>query len=54
MKARIIILLAISAVATLSFTFKSSSKVDKKAVTHTAQQKHANEPLGGFVSEDKF
>ena len=53
MKARIIILLAISAVATLSFTFKSSSK-DKKAVTHTEQQKHANEPLGGFASEDKF
>ncbi len=54
MKTRIIILLAISAVATLSFTFKTGNKAPKKAINHTAQQKQTNEPLGGFVSEDKF
>ena len=54
MKTRIIVLLAISAVATLSFTFKAGNKVNKKASSQTAQQKQANEPLGGFVSEDKF
>lgn len=54
MKTRIIVLLAISAVATLSFTFKTGNKAPKKNVTQTTQQKQANEPLGGFVSEDKF
>ena len=54
MKTRIIVLLAISAIATLSFTFKASNKVNKKASAQTAQQKQSNEPLGGFVSEDKF
>ena len=58
MKTRIIILLAISAVATLSFTFKTGNKAVKKASNHIVQQKQANEPLGeplgGFVSEDKF
>ena len=50
MKARILFLLAIAAVATLSFTFKASNKLAEKS----AQPKQANEPLGGFVSEDKF
>jgi hypothetical protein len=54
MKTRIIVLLAISAVATLSFTFKAGNKANKKASSQTAQQKQVNEPLGGFVSEDKF
>lgn len=54
MKTRIIILLAVSAVVTLSFTFKSGNKVNKKAAKQVEQQKNSNEPLGGFVSEDKF
>jgi hypothetical protein len=54
MKTRIIILLAISAVATLSFTFKANTKPSKSTAQQSAQQKQAEEPLGGFVSEDKF
>ena len=54
MKARIIVLLAIAAVATLSFTFKAGNKLAEKSANVTAQPKQANEPLGGFVSEDKF
>jgi hypothetical protein len=56
MKTRIIILLAISAIATLSFTFKAGTKSTGKPTKQTAQQTktESNEPLGGFVSEDKF
>ena len=54
MKTRIIILLAISAVATLSFTFKVTTKPSKSTSQQSAQQKQTEEPLGGFVSEDKF
>ena len=54
MKTRIITLLAISAIATLSFTFKTGNKAPKKAAKQTTEQKEANEPIGGFVSEDKF
>ena len=53
MKTKIIVLLVISAVATLSFTFKAANKVNKTA-KQNSQQKQSNEPLGGFVSEDKF
>ena len=54
MKTRIIVLLAIAAVATLSFTFKASTKTNKTIAKQTSEQKQSNEPLGGFVSEDKF
>ncbi|MBK5277570.1 MAG: hypothetical protein JJE09_01785 [Bacteroidia bacterium] len=54
MKTRIIVLLAISAVITLSFTFKAATKMNKPSAKQTTQQMHADEPLGGFVSEDKF
>ena len=54
MKTRIIVLLAISAVATLSFTFKAATKGNKTTTKQSSQQKQSNEPLGGFVSEDKF
>jgi flagellar basal body-associated protein FliL len=54
MKTRIIVLLAITAVATLSFTFKETTKENKPAAKQSTQQKQAVEPLGGFVSEDKF
>ena len=54
MKARIIVLLAIADISNISFTFKASNKLDEKSANKTAQPKQANEPLGGFVSEDKF
>jgi flagellar basal body-associated protein FliL len=50
MKTKALILLAVVAVATLSFTF-ASKKNQSKAAVATEQ---ANEPIGGFVSEDKF
>lgn len=49
MKIKTLILLAIVAVATLSFTFASKRnevKTDKAAI--------AQEPVGGFVSESSF
>lgn len=49
MKTKTLILLAIVAVATLSFTF-ASKRSEPKVETATT----SNEPIGGFVSEDKF
>ncbi|MEK6780443.1 MAG: hypothetical protein AABY93_01975 [Bacteroidota bacterium] len=54
MKTKIIVLLAISSIATLSFAFKAGHKVNNKQVKQSAQENKSNEPLGGFVSEDKF
>ena len=57
MKTRIIILLAISAIATLSFTFKAGTKSPGKPTKQTTAHQtktELNEPLGGFASEDKF
>lgn len=52
MKTKTIILIAISAIVTLSFTFASVKKSNepKQESTH---QSHG-EPIGGFVSEDKI
>jgi hypothetical protein len=56
MKTKSIILLAVSAIVTLSFTLvsvrNSESKLEPAAVTKSASVQ--NEPIGGFVSEDKF
>lgn len=49
MKTKTFILLAIVAVVTLSFTF-ASKRSELKAEAATT----SNEPIGGFVSEDKF
>lgn len=55
MKARIIILVAVTAVVTLSFTFASSSNQTKKAVASEQPSKSSgSEPAGGFVVDDKF
>lgn len=56
MKTRIIVFLGISAIATLSFTFVSVTKEEKAKVSETTSvvQSHNNEPIGGFLSEDKF
>jgi hypothetical protein len=53
MKTKTIILLAVSAIVTLSFTFasvKTQSSEPKKPVS----QQNNNEPAGGFAAEDKF
>lgn len=52
MKTRIIILIALSAVATLSFTFTSAKSADKKQVSST--QKVVDSPAEGLGLEDKF
>jgi len=52
MKTKIFLLLAGAAVVTLSFTFASTSRVEKKEVATTTAAV-ANEPAGGFAIEDK-
>lgn len=54
MKTKVIILLALSAIATLSFTFSSVNKSVKGSKDVTTENQAQNEPAGGFVSEDKF
>jgi hypothetical protein len=53
MKTRVIILLAISAVITLSFTVVSVSH-SKENDTKNSVQISSKEPLGGLVSEEKL
>jgi hypothetical protein len=52
MKTKIFFLIAGAAVVTLSFTFASSSHVEKKQVATTSTVA-ADEPAGGFLLEDK-
>lgn len=52
MKTRVVILIAICAVVTLSFTFASVKGSNKKPVSSTA--KVADAPAEGLGSEDKF
>jgi hypothetical protein len=52
MKTKAIVILVLSAIVTLSFTFSSASK--KTEVKENATQQTQNEPAGGFVSEDKL
>jgi flagellar basal body-associated protein FliL len=49
MKTKTLILLAIVAVVTLSFTFAS-----KKNEVETNKSASTQEPIGGFVSESSF
>ncbi len=53
MKTRILFLIAVAAVATLSFTFAGKSSVTVKEKQVVAK-KSTSEPVGGFVSEDKL
>jgi hypothetical protein len=53
MKSKIIFLIAGVAIVTLSFTFASSSHVDKKEVATTTQEQPSDAPAGGFALEDK-
>ena len=50
---KILFFIAVSAIVTLSFTF-SSTKQTKASVAEKTAVSEKNEPLGGFVSEDKF
>jgi hypothetical protein len=52
MKSKIILLIAGAAVVTLSFTFASTSQIEKKEVTAT-NNASANAPAGGFALEEK-
>lgn len=55
MKTKITLLLLVSAIVTLSFTFASVNKAENKSKeVVTEKQANNNEPAGGFVSEDKF
>jgi uncharacterized protein YpmB len=53
MKIKALILIAFAAIITLSFSFVANSRSPKISVTETAEQ-HINEPIEGFISEDKF
>jgi len=52
MKTKAIVLIAISAIVTLSFTFASVKRTTGGKST-SSQQNH-DKPSGGFVSEDKY
>jgi hypothetical protein len=51
MKSKIIVLLVVTAVVTLSFTFASIKKAEVKVIAPTASN---TEQAGGLASEDKF
>lgn len=53
MKAKLLIIVAVCAVVTLSFTFTANSnKAEEKATVERTS--NDSEPAGGFASEDKF
>ena len=57
MKTKSLILIAFVAIITLSFSFAASNRTEKISVKETATtsiDQHANEPVGGFISEDKL
>ena len=54
MKLKILILIACAAIITLSFSFATSNPPKKANVKTTAVNLNADEPVGGFISEDKF
>jgi Tfp pilus assembly protein PilO len=53
MKSKIILLIAGAAVVTLSFTFATSSQVEKREVKTSTHEQPSDAPAGGFVLEDK-
>lgn len=54
MKTKIIILIAISAVATLSFTFASAKRGTTSPKSELSNKAADNAPIGGFALEDKL
>jgi hypothetical protein len=57
MKTKSLILIAFAAIITLSFSFAATTRSEKlsskSTITSTVDQ-HADEPVGGFIAEDKF
>lgn len=51
MKSKVLILIAATAIVTLSFTISTKVSSQKKAPASSQSQ---NEPAGGLLSEDKF
>ncbi len=54
MKTKIIILIAISAVVTLSFTFASAKKNVTSSSLSPSNKVSDEAPIGGFAMEDKL
>ncbi len=57
MKTKALILIAFAAIITLSFSFAASTgpkKTTGKITETTSISQSTEEPLGGFISEDKF
>jgi hypothetical protein len=54
MKTKALILIAFAAIITLSFSFVSTSASNKVTVKQTVATQRVNEPIGGFIAEDKF
>jgi hypothetical protein len=52
MKTKALILVAVTAVVTLSFTFVSTSQNQENTVEKTKES--YGEPIGGFTSEEKL
>lgn len=52
MKAKVMILIAVCGIVTLSFTFTSTKTTEQKAIPSTGEVVDA--PAGGLGSEDKF
>jgi hypothetical protein len=57
MKSKILILIAFAAIITFSFSFassKSSNDIPARSTITSSLDNRADEPLGGFITEDKF
>lgn len=52
MKTKAIVLIAITAIVTVSFTFASIKPAEKKQISTSTKSTDA--PAGGFATEDKF
>ena len=53
MKIKILTLIAVTAIITLSFTFISSKNDKKKSAEKSTRVQNDNEPIGGFGQDDK-
>ena len=54
MKTKIIIIIAISAVITLSFTFVSAKRTTQSPRASISNKNANDAPVGGFAMEDKL
>jgi hypothetical protein len=53
MKAKLLTLIAVTAVVTLSFTYASVKEAPKKSKGQTTTGSNVNEPVGGFALDEK-